>query len=287
MDLVEEIINGLERSSIQIHHFHAELNDQLEIALAPEPALAAVDSLVLAQEAIRTICVRRGIKATMSPKPTLAGPSNGLYLHRSLSQPGRVLADTFVAGILDHMGSLCAFGMANYDSYGRSASDCASAWIGFGFDNRDLPVRKISEWHWELRMMDGTANPYLFVGAVLLAALDGLEKKTELVWKDCKFFPDMMDGEMRIEFGIDKRMPITLKEALDCLKMDTALKTSIGEDLIQWFSLSRIKKWKSSGSGAMSRDGFASWSTFEAVLDMYKYAPRLASSLMLSGREQV
>ncbi|KAI0479826.1 glutamine synthetase [Xylaria cf. heliscus] len=235
LDLVEEIIDGLERSSIKIHHFHTELNDQLEIALAPEPALAAVDSLVLAQEAIRTVCVRRNIKATMSPKPTLAGPSNGLHLHLSLSRPGRVPEDMFIVGILNHMRSLCAFGMANYDSYGRSVSGCAGAWIGFGTDNRDLPVRKIDDWHWEFRMMDGTANPYLFVGAVLLAALDGLEKKTEVVWKDCKFLPDMMSEKKRIEYGIDKTMPVTLKEALDSLKRNTALKTWIGEDLLKWF----------------------------------------------------
>ncbi len=58
--------------------------------------------------------------------------------------------------------------MANYDSYVRSVSDATGAWIGFGTQNRDLPVWKIGDRHWELRMMDGTANPYLFVAAVLL-----------------------------------------------------------------------------------------------------------------------
>ncbi|KAI1359612.1 glutamine synthetase [Xylaria arbuscula] len=235
LDLVEEIIEALERSSIKIHHFHAELSNQLEIALAPEPALAAVDSLVLAQETIRTICIRRDIKATLSPKPTFTGPSNGLHLHLSLSRPGCVPADAFITGVLDHMDSLCAFGMANYDSYGRSVSDCAGAWIGFGTDNRDLPVRKISDWHWEFRMMDSTANPYLFAGAVLLAALDGLERETGSSWKDCKFFPDMMDEKMRAEYGIEKRMPSSLKEALDCLKNNADLTTCIGDELLSWF----------------------------------------------------
>lgn len=119
LDLVEEIVDALEQSSINIHHFHAEVQDQQEIALAPEPALEAVDSLVLAQEAIRAICVRRNLKATMTPKPTLSGPSNGLHLHLSLDKLECASADNFVAGVLDHMGSLCAFGMANYDGYVR------------------------------------------------------------------------------------------------------------------------------------------------------------------------
>ena len=235
LDLVEEIDNALEQSSINIHHFHAEVQDQLEIALAPEPAQEAIDSLVLAQEAIRVICVRRNLKATMTPKPTLAGPTSGLHLHLSLNKLEGALANNFVAGVLNHMGSLCAFGMANYDGYVRSISNAAGAWIGFGTDNRDLPVRKISDWHWEFRMMDSTTNPHLFVAAVLLAALDGLETQTELVWKDCKFFPHLMDERMRAEYGMDKSMPVTLKEALDFLKRDAALKTWIAEDLLKWF----------------------------------------------------
>ncbi|KAI0432204.1 glutamine synthetase [Xylaria sp. FL1042] len=266
LDLIEEIVDALEKSSIEIHHYHAKLNDQMVIALAPERALKAVDSLVLAQETIRTICVRRNLKATMTPKPTLAGPSNGLHLHLSFYdpkdlgpgsflggcptpelylagianrlgglEPDRVSPDTFIAAILSHMGSLCAFGMANYDGYVRSASGAAGAWIGFGTDNRDLPVRKIGECLWEFRMMDGTANPYLFVAAVIFAALDGLGSKTKLVWKDCKFFPDSMNEERRVEYGLTKSMPITFKEALDYLRSDHAMTTRIGQNLVEWF----------------------------------------------------
>lgn len=84
-------------------------------------------------------------------------------------------------------------------------------------------------------MMDSTANPYLFTAALLLAALDGLEKKTELLWKDCKFFPRLMDESIRVQYGMDKGMPGTFKEALDCLKMDFAVKTWTAEDLLKWF----------------------------------------------------
>lgn len=237
LDIVEEIIDALEKSYISIHHFHAEVQDQLEIALTPEPALQAVDSLVLAQETIRAICVRRNLKATMTPIPTLAGPSNGLHLHLSLVDVDveRVSADHFIAGVLDHMGSLCAFGMANYDGHARSVGDAAGAWVGFGIDNRDLPVRKTSDWHWEFRMMDGTANPYLFAAAVLLAALDGLAKKAELVWKDCKLFPHLMNEKMRVEYGINNSMPVTFKEALDCLKEDAVVNAWIAKDLLEWY----------------------------------------------------
>lgn len=189
LDLVEEIINALEQSSISIHHFHAEVQDQLEIALTPDPALQAVDSLVLAQETIQAICVRRNLKATMTPKLTLTGPSNGLHLHLSLVNVNveHVSADHFIAGVLDHMGSLCAFGMANYDGYARSVGDAAGAWIGFGTDNRDLPVRKISDWHWEFRMMDGTAK-------------DLLEWYISVKEKEVEVFRKMTDEQRRLRF---------------------------------------------------------------------------------------
>ncbi|KAI0197909.1 glutamine synthetase [Astrocystis sublimbata] len=234
LDLVEEIIDALEKSSVNIHHFHAEALDQLEIALAPETALNAVDSLILAQETIRTICVRRKLKATMAPKAILSAPSNGLHLHLSLPALQHGSRKHFLAGILNHMRSLCAFGMAKYDSYGRSASDAAGAWIGFGTDNRDMPVRKIDDQHWELRMMDATANPYLFTAAAILTCLDGLEKTTELVWKDCKFFPDSMTKESLSEHGIKEAMPTSLKEALAGLKADKDM-TSVMGDLADWF----------------------------------------------------
>lgn len=100
------------------------------------------------------------------------------------------------AGILNHMVTLCIFGMANYDSYSCAASHCAGAWIGFGADHRN--------------------------------------------------FPDMMPEESRIEYEIDKKMPISLKEALGCMKKDTASKIRMG----------------GSASGAMGRGGFASWSRY-------------------------
>ncbi|KAJ6190522.1 hypothetical protein N7519_000543 [Penicillium mononematosum] len=235
LNLVEEIAEALEESCINIHHFHGGVQDQLEIALAPEPALQGVDSLVLAQESIRTICVRRNLKATMTPKPTLSGPSNGLHLHLSISKLEQTLADHFLAGVLNHMGALCAFGMANHDSYVHSTGNAAGAWIGFGTDNRDSPVRKISDQHWEFRMMDSTANPYLFTAATLLAGLDGLEYKAELIWKDRKFFPHLMERAARDKYGLERRMPATFREALECLKVDAGVKNWFPQVLLEWF----------------------------------------------------
>ncbi|CRL17115.1 unnamed protein product [Penicillium camemberti] len=44
-----------------------------------------------------------------------------------------------------------------------------------------------------------------------------------------------MDESIRVQYGMDKGMPGTFKEALDCLKMDFAVKTWMAEDLLKWF----------------------------------------------------
>jgi glutamine synthetase len=69
------------------------------------------------------------------------------------------------------MAALCAFGMPNFDSYVCVAHDKAGVWIGFGTENRDLPVRKITDEHREFRFADCTANFYLFMAAVEMGAV--------------------------------------------------------------------------------------------------------------------
>ncbi|OBT70595.1 hypothetical protein VF21_10324 [Pseudogymnoascus sp. 05NY08] len=216
LDIVEEILDSFKVSSINVHHFHTETHDQIEFALSPEPLLDAVDSLILAQETIRTIFVRHNIKATMTPKPSLKGQQ---------------MEFTFTC-VLTHMNPLCAFGMANFDSYVRTTTGAAGKWAGYGTENRDLPVRKITEQHWEFRMTDGTSNPYLFAGAVLLAGICGLSQKLTLAWEDCHVFPHSLDEGGRAKYGLDKRMPSSLREALDSLKTDNSIKSWIPKDML-------------------------------------------------------
>lgn len=233
LDIVEEILECFKISSINIHHFHTETHDQIEVALGPESPLDAIDSLILAQETIRTVFIRHDIKATMTPKPYFDGPTNGLHLHMSVDKLAPPITDNFLAGILNHMGALCAFGMANFDGYVRTGKDAAGAWIGFGTENRDLPVRKISDQHWEFRMMDGTSNPYLFTAAILLAGLNGLSGSENLKWEDCHVFPHSLDEEGRAKYRLDKRIPSSLQEALEKLKGDTTIRTLIPEGLLK------------------------------------------------------
>ena len=241
LDIVEEILEGLRKSSIKIHHFHTETHDQIEIALSPEPLLDAIDSFILAQEAIRTVFVKHNIRATMTPKPLLEGPTNGVHMHMSVESLTLPQTDSFLAGIVNHMRSLCAFGMANFDGYVRTARDAAGAWVGWGTENRDLPVRRITEHHWEFRMMDSTCNPYLFAAAVLQAGLSGLGQELEL-GKDCRVFPHLLNERGHPSFGLYEKMPTSLQEALESLKADEAMRWTDCEKLLDSYLLVKEKE---------------------------------------------
>lgn len=234
LTIIEEIMAALQVSGIEIYHFHIEVADQLEIALSPLPPMQAIDALMLAQETIRTICIRHKLRATMTPKPVFNGPQNGCHVHLSLNPAPQ--PSSFLAGILQKLKSLCAFGMPNFDSYYRVVGDGSGMWIGWGTENRDLPIRQISPNHWEIRCLDATANMYLFVAATLSAGMAGIQQKLPLNIRDCPVLPSEYTikeaGERLSKYGITEHMPSKLELSLDSAKCDQELEGWIGAELL-------------------------------------------------------
>ncbi|KAI1502915.1 protein fluG [Biscogniauxia marginata] len=229
LTMMEEIVSALEAAGISVYHFHVEIPDQLEIALAPMPPMEAIDALMFAQEAIRAIGIRHDVRASLAPKPVLKGPQNGCHIHMSMNPPRS--PTEFIEGIMQKMKPLCALGMPTYDSYYRIIGDGAGLWIGWGKQNRDLPIRRINANHWELRFVDITANMYLLVATVILAGAAGIANNQPLRWKDCHMELWGLTEADLAKFGILERMPSTFASSLDSAKRDEDLKEWIGEEL--------------------------------------------------------
>lgn len=258
--IIEEIVTALAHAGVEIYHLHTETTDQLEIALSPLAPVQAVDALMMAQETIRTICIRHGRRACTAPRPTLlsSGPLNGCHVHLSLNpvsglkSPANVTEErqikedqeeqaisagyaSFLAGILRKTKALCAFGLANYDSYWRVLGDCAGEWIGWGTHNREFPVRGMRPNRWEIRYLDTTANVYLFVAALVASGMDGMKQTTPLTITDCPLVPQLYspdEAERRLrEYGITERMPKSLEVALKYAQEDGELRGWVGEEL--------------------------------------------------------
>ncbi|OAQ69251.1 glutamine synthetase, catalytic domain-containing protein [Pochonia chlamydosporia 170] len=256
-NILDEIVSALKVSGIEIYHFHVEMADQYEIALSPLPPMEAIDALIMTQETIRTIAIRHGLRAQLSPKPVGGGrgPKNGLHAHLSLN-PAQGNENHFLAGILRKVRSLCAFGLANYDSYERVAGDCAGEWVAYGSGNKDLPIRQVNHHRWEIRFLDATANVYLFMAAIISAGMEGLLSQRHLAMEDCQVVPSALSFEEAKrqlgEKGITERTPKSLKESIDAVTEDKEMKDWVGEELLTHYV--RVKQKEVEHFGKMGED---------------------------------
>ncbi|KAM0430142.1 hypothetical protein ACHAPT_006150 [Fusarium lateritium] len=243
MAIIEDILAALSVSGIGVHHFHVETTDQYEIALSAMPPMEAIDSLIMAMETIRTVGLRHNRRATMAPRPVLSGPLSGCHMHLSIV-PELPAAPSFLAGVLERLEPLCAFGLPNYDSYCRVAGDCAGEWIGWGTGNKDLPIRGVSSSRWEFRFLDATANIYLFAAALISAGVAGIRENTVLKITDCQVVPSALTqdeaAKQLLDYGITKRMPTSLQQSLDAADCDEQLREWVGSGLL--FQYLRVKR---------------------------------------------
>lgn len=240
LPMLEEMVLLLEKAGISVHYFHSEgsVPGFFEISTGPLPPLEAVDSLIYSQETIKTVCSNNGLQATMHPFPFDKLSRAGQHMHISLSRKDSATADAFLAGVLERMPSLFAFGTPNYDSYARTERMEYSCW---GTENRSCVVRKIRDAHWEIRFPDGTSNGYLTVASILAAGLDGVERGAPLTIKDKLTFTRMIEAE-RQQLGITISLPRSLKAALKALEEDEVLKARLGKDLMDRYLFVKRKE---------------------------------------------
>jgi len=153
----------------------------------------------------------------------------------------------FLAGILTHARALTALCAPTINSYkrlvvGRSLSGAtwAPAYIAYGDNNRTACVR-IPGGRIEMRLPDGSANPYLAGAAILAAGLDGIGRRLD---------PGEPLNENLYEFSqkeLKQRkiglLPQNLAEAIDALEADEVVKNGIGADLAKEFISVKRMEW--------------------------------------------
>ncbi|KAL3956894.1 hypothetical protein ACCO45_009740 [Purpureocillium lilacinum] len=202
--VIETAIEQLEAAGVFVEMVHAEsASGQYEIILPKSTPLEAVDTLLFARDVISCCATARGYKATLHPKPFADDCGTGA---------------TFT--------SIAAFTYSNPASYERVRDGwwAGGTWITWGTQNREAPLRKIDGSHWELKCVDGLANPYLAMSAILLAGLDGVRSQTPLRWSDCTEEPHTLSDEEREQFGVTEKFPASLTEAFAALRKDTTLR---------------------------------------------------------------
>jgi glutamine synthetase len=210
-----------------------------------------------------------GLVASLAPKPWPENAGNGAHIHFSLWADGKNLfhdpdaedglsatARSFVAGVLEHLPGLCGLAAPSFNSYHRIVPQYwAGAFTCWGHDNREAPVRAPSLF-WgseeastniELKAADSSCNPYLAVGGLIAAGLDGIERKLEPP-EPVEVDPATIPEDERAERGI-LRLPATQEEALDALAADQVLTVALGLTLATSYLAVRRSEWHAYSAG--------------------------------------
>jgi len=245
-ELMVETIAALEAQGLEVESAINEYGPgQQEIAIRHAPALAAADRQMKFRDTVRGVALTHGIYASFAAKPWPDEIGSGAHIHFSLwDEAGRhnllhdptcergfsQLGRQFVAGVAEHLPALTAFTTPNYNSFRRlRPSAWASATTAWGFDNKEAALRVCSPYHRreeqslnvEFKASDPSANPYLALGMLILAGIDGVERELD-PGEPSEHDPAQLDEAARRR-GKVRPLPSSMKEALDELGDDPVL----------------------------------------------------------------
>jgi glutamine synthetase len=136
----------------------------------------------------------------------------------------------------------------------------SSAYTAWGPDNREAAVRVASPFkgrveattNIEVKGVDASANPYLALGAILAAGLDGIARGLD-PGEPVALNPHDLDEAERQARGI-RRYPGSLLEALDNLEHDSVLLDALGPARAHEFIAVRRAEWDDLGGGPVERE---------------------------------
>ncbi|CAK7213307.1 hypothetical protein SBRCBS47491_001761 [Sporothrix bragantina] len=255
---LRDIVKDLDSAGIEAEQVHAEsAPGQFELVMPAKPPLEAVDNLLHAREIIAHRATEAGFKFTLHPKPFPQACGTASHVHMSISSTNgdgddEAIYEQFYAGILGHLPAIMAFTYSNPVSYKRLVDSAwaGGRWVTWGTQNREAPLRKVDGSHWEMKCLDGLANPFMAMAAVLLAGLSGIVYKKELTWGDCKEDPARLTPAQRQELGISEMLPANLDNALTALEGDEELVRLIGRDVVERYAT--VKRAEAAALGSLT-----------------------------------
>jgi glutamine synthetase len=253
-EVIQDIIAALTDQGLTVELSHPELGwGQQELSIRHARALSAADNQITYRQTVRAVASQHGLVASLAPKPFADQAGSGAHLHWSiwdrdhkinrLADPSgkdglSPLARNVIAGLISHLPGLLGLTTPSVNSFRRLQPHYwSSAYTAWGIENREAAVRVPSR-YWddeagstnlELKASDASANPYISLGGVIAAALDGIERGLDPGEPTNEDPGDLTEGE-RASRGI-RRFPETAGEALDELEKDAVLMSALGEPL--------------------------------------------------------
>ncbi len=230
---------------------HEDANGQFEMNWEYTDCLITADRHVFFKYMVKSLAEKHGLRATFMPKPFENLTGNGCHSHISLWD-GKVnkfldngdrlglskLAYNFLGGIIKLAAPLSTFFNPTINSYRRinapptkSGATWSPSTISYSGNNRTHMIRIPDRGRFELRLMDGSSNPYLIQAGIIAAGLEGLTKKLDPgeplmcnMYTDFDKYPNL------------HKLPNDLFESLDKFKGSKELKESFGQNVIESYA---------------------------------------------------
>jgi len=247
-DLIKEICDCMiEMGWGPYQNDHEDANGQFEMNWDYSDCLKTADRHTFFKYMVKTIAEKHGLRATFMPKPFENLTGNGCHAHISVwdgkknkfldksNELGLTkMAYNFLGGVIKHASSLSAFFNPTINSYRRinapptkSGASWSPSSISYTGNNRTHMIRIPDPGRFELRLMDGSANPYLLQASVLAAGINGIKNKIDPgkplhcnMYEDFAKYPDL------------PKLPDELDQSLKKLKQNKEMNEAFSTDVI-------------------------------------------------------
>jgi glutamine synthetase len=261
----EAFISAIRRAGVTPDSFLPEYAPrQYEVTVAPTAGMRAADEAVIVREMAKAVAFRTGNRVVLSPAPDPSVVGNGTHIHFSLRDregqpvmhdPSRPyglsdVAEPFVAGILHHLPAIAALTAPSVASYYRLRPNrWAPVWVNLAERDRGAALRVCAvvsaavedaahQFNVEYRVSDATASPYMALGAIVHAGVDGIRNDMKLGAPPPRTIWEMTE-EQRRECRITT-LPRSLEQALDTLAANETVSGLLGPALLDAYM--RLKR---------------------------------------------
>ena len=239
---------------------HEDANGQFEMNWDFDDALKTADRHVFFKFMVKSLAENAGLRATFMPKPFANLTGNGCHCHVSIwDKAGKKnlfhdakgelglskTAYQFLGGVMHSAEALCAIFNPTVNSYKRinaPRTTSGATWspntVTYGANNRTHMVRIPDQGRFELRLMDGAANPYLLQAGVLAAGLDGVANKRD---PGKRLDIDMYAEGHKVRGA--KTLPLNLLDALRGFEKSKVLAEAFGKDTLDSYVKLKMREW--------------------------------------------